>query len=59
MAGLITIFVFVVLLAVPGFYIITRKVFPNMSKKKVSWLTGIVTALFVALLTIATMMQHV
>ena len=59
MAGLITIFVFVVLLAVPGFYIITRKVFPNMSKKNASWLTGIVTALFVALLTIATMMQHV
>ena len=59
MAGLITIFVFVILLAVPGFYIITRKIFPNMSKKNASWLTGIVSVLFVAALTIVTMMQHI
>ena len=59
MAGLITIFVFVVLMAIPGFYIITRKVFPNMSKKNAGWLTAIVTALFVAALTAVTMMQHV
>lgn len=59
MAGLITIFAFVVLMAVPGFYIITRKVFPNMSKKNAAWITGIVTVLFVAILTVVTMMQHV
>ena len=59
MAGLITIFVFVILLALPGFYIITRKIFPNMSKKNASWLTVIVSVLFVAALTIVTMMQHI
>ena len=54
MAGLITIFVFVVLMAVPGFYIITHKIFPNMSKRNVMWITLIATAVFVAALMLLT-----
>ena len=39
MAGLIVIFIFVILMAVPGFYIITRKLFPRMPKRTVNWIT--------------------
>lgn len=50
MAGLIMIFVFVVLMAVPGFYIITRKLFPQHSKRSAMWTTLLLTALLVAVL---------
>ena len=50
MAGLIVIFIFVVLLAVPGFYLITRKVFPKKSKRSVMWITLILTTLLVVAL---------
>ncbi len=50
MAGLFVIFFFVILMAVPGFYIITRKIFPKMSKRTVAWITMALTiALILAL----------
>ena len=52
MIGLICILVFVVLLAVPGFYIITRKVFPKHSKRSAGWMSGLLTALLVILMLI-------
>ena len=48
MAGLIVIFIFAILMAIPGFYIITRKVFPKNSKRWAAWITAILTVLFVA-----------
>ncbi len=50
MVGLIIIFTFVVLLAVPGFYIITRKVFPKGSKRSAMWISLVLTVLLVAVL---------
>lgn len=55
MAGLIVIFIFVVLMAVPGFYIITRKVFPKNSKRSAAWLTAILTILLVVILGFLTL----
>ena len=52
MIGLICILVFVVLLAVPGFYIITRKLFPKNSKRSAGWISGLLTALLVILMLI-------
>lgn len=52
--SIITILVFVVLLAVPGFYIITRKLFPKGSKKSAMWLSVLLTALLVGILTFVT-----
>lgn len=50
MMGLFIIFFFVILMAIPGFYIITRKVFPKMSKRRSAWITcGLTLALVVAL----------
>ncbi len=54
MLPLITIYVFVVLLAVPGFYIITRKVFPRGSKKSAMWISILLTILLLAILAFAT-----
>ncbi|WP_428057138.1 hypothetical protein [Candidatus Avelusimicrobium alvi] len=54
MMSIITILVFVVLLAVPGFYIITRKLFPKGSKKSAMWLSVLLTALLVGILTFVT-----
>lgn len=54
MISIITILVFVVLLAVPGFYIITRKLFPKGSKKSAMWLSVLLTALLVGILTFVT-----
>ena len=51
MAGLIVIFIFVILMAVPGFYIITRKLFPKMSKRRVNWITLVLTLLLVLVLS--------
>ena len=53
--GLLMIFVFVVLLAVPGFYIITRKMFPKNSKRSAMWITVLLTALLVAVLGLLTL----
>ena len=53
MMGLITILFFVVLLAVPGFYIITRKVFPCGSKKSAMWVSILLTVVLVAILALA------
>lgn len=50
MAGLLVIFFFVILMAVPGFYIITRKIFPKMSKRTAAWITCALTLLVVATL---------
>ena len=55
MTGLIFIFLFVILLAVPGFYIITRKVFPQSSKKTARLLSYALTALLVAILALTTL----
>ena len=54
MMSIITILVLVVLLAVPGFYIITRKLFPKGSKKSAMWLSVLLTALLVGILTFVT-----
>ncbi len=53
MMGLITILFFVVLLAVPGFYIITRKVFPRGSKKSAMWVSVLLTVVLVVILALA------
>ena len=52
MTGLILIFLFVILLAVPGFYIITRQVFPKGSKKTARLLSYALTALLVIVLAL-------
>lgn len=52
MWGIISILLFTALLAFPGFYIITRKIFPKKSKKMASWVAGITTAVFLFLLTL-------
>lgn len=52
MIGLFVIFFFVILMAIPGFYIITRKIFPKMSKRTVSWITCILTLALVSALTL-------
>lgn len=54
MMSIITILVFVVLLAVPGFYIITRKLFPRGSKKSAMWLSVLLTTLLVGILAFVT-----
>jgi len=58
MTGLIFIFVFVVLLAVPGFYIITRKVFPKGNKKTARLISYILTALLVIILYLTAFFYH-
>lgn len=50
MIGLIFIFVFASLVAVPGFYIITRKIFPKMSKRRACVLALIITAILLVIL---------
>lgn len=55
MAGLILIFIFVILMAIPGFYIITRKLFPKNSKRSAVWISIILTAILVALLALGTL----
>ncbi|MBR3603339.1 MAG: hypothetical protein IKL48_01395 [Elusimicrobiaceae bacterium] len=46
MLGVIFILIFVLLLAFPGFYLITRQVFPRGSKRKAAWISGLVSAIF-------------
>ena len=50
MTGVILIFLFVILLAVPGFYIILRAVFPKGSKKAARRLSYLLTVLLAAIL---------
>lgn len=50
MTGIILIFLFVILLAVPGFYVITRAMFPKHSKRSARILSYTLTALLVAIL---------
>lgn len=50
MTGIILIFLFVILLAVPGFYIITRAMWPKGSKKSARFVSYLLTALLTATL---------
>ena len=50
MLGIILIFLFVVFLAWPGFYVLTRWVFPKGSKQTARLLAYSLTALLVAIL---------
>ncbi len=48
MWGLLSILIFILLLSFPGFYLITRKIFPRSSKRNAAWISGVVTAVFLA-----------
>ena len=50
MTGLFLIFLFVILLAVPGFYIVTRAVWPKGSKKTARLVSYLLTALLTVIL---------
>ncbi len=50
MTGLIIIAVFAVMLGFPGFYIITRKIFPQGSKKTAALVCALLTAAMVGLM---------
>ncbi len=50
MSGIFLIFLFVILLAVPGFYIITRAVWPKASKKSARLVSYLLTVLLAAIL---------
>ncbi len=54
MMGIITILIFVILLAVPGFYIITRKIFPRASKRSAMWVSVLLTVVLVGILAFVT-----
>ena len=53
MWGIFAILLFTALLAFPGIYIITRKIFPKKSKKMAAWVSGITTIVFLFLLTVS------
>ena len=57
MIGPFFILLFVILLAVPGFYLITRALFPKQSKRSARMLSYILTALLVAILATAMFTQ--
>lgn len=50
MTGPFLIFLFVILLAIPGFYVITRAIFPKHSKRSARIISYILTGLLVAIL---------
>ena len=50
MISIIAILFFVLLVAFPGFYIITRKIFPHRSKKSTVYLSLIVTGILIVCL---------
>ncbi len=50
--GLFFIFLFVILLAVPGFYVITRAIFPQRSKRTARLTAYLLTALLVIIMAI-------
>ena len=55
MVGLVILIAFVILMALPGFYIITRKVFPKNSKRSARWISVGLTILIVILLAWGTL----
>ncbi|MBQ8032500.1 MAG: hypothetical protein IJ266_00870 [Elusimicrobiaceae bacterium] len=50
MTGLILIFLFVIFLALLGFYIITLAVWPMVSKKTARWVSYLLTALLAVIM---------
>ena len=50
--GLFFIFLFVILLAVPGFYLITRALFPTRSKRAARLIAYLLTTLLVIIMGI-------
>ncbi|MBR2082983.1 MAG: hypothetical protein IJ876_08305 [Elusimicrobiaceae bacterium] len=50
MIGISLIFIFVILLAIPGFYIITRALFPKSSKKSARIISYVLTVVLAAIL---------
>ena len=57
MIGIISILIFVILLAFPGFYIITRKVFPKRSKRSAAWISVLLTILLIGILSTVTIVK--
>ena len=55
MAGMILILIFTALLAMPVFYIITRRVFPRVRKKTALYISILLTVLLVFVLLIIMM----
>ena len=55
MAGIILILIFTVLLALPGFYIITHRIFPHGRKKTALYISISLTVLLVFILLIVMM----
>ena len=53
MGGMILILIFAALLALPGFYIITHRIFPRGSKKSAMWISIILTILLVFVLSVS------
>lgn len=53
MFGIFLILFFCALIALPGFYIITRKIFPYMSKKKATFLSVSITLVLLAIFAIS------
>lgn len=47
---MILILLFVILIAFPGFYIITRAIFPRGAKRTAAWIAGGLTLLLVLIL---------
>ncbi len=52
MGGILLILFFVILIAFPGVYIITRKVFARGDRKTALWMAGLVTLLLVVILSV-------
>ena len=50
--GLFFIFLFVILLAVPGFYLITRAIFPQRSKRTARLTAYLLTVLLVIIMAV-------
>ncbi len=59
MIGIISILIFVILLAFPGFYIITRKVFPKRSKRSAAWISVLLTILLIGILSTVTIVTPI
>lgn len=59
MIGIISILIFVLLLAFPGFYIITRKVFPKKSKRSATWVSVLLTILLIGILATVTIVTPI
>ena len=55
MGGMILILIFAALLALPGFYIITHRIFPHGRKKTALYISVLLTVLLVFILLIIMM----